>query len=203
MPPQTSSSLRYSFFLRHVILKGISSQMSSASERIGAGLPTAMAAAELIAVGTTHGFILVFDSAQVLKCSLGGKAFGADYGAVSALSFNADCSRLLAGFAKGSVIEFDIVHGKHLQVKKLKRKAGKMNSTQGKMQTLVDAHPLGSAVTLVRFTDDPALALVADSGGSVFEVIFRKTLGIRGYSSRSAPSKTLPCPPFNPYFLSS
>lgn len=43
------------------------------------------------------------DTRQVLKWCLGSTAVGAQYGAVSALSFNRDCSRLLCGFAKGQV----------------------------------------------------------------------------------------------------
>jgi hypothetical protein len=102
--------------VRHVILKGISAQMVSAAKRVAAGHPSAMAASSLIAVGTFHGFILVFDSQQHLKWSLGGKSLGDDFGAVSALSFNPDCSRLLVGFAKGQLVEFDVLAGKLLQV---------------------------------------------------------------------------------------
>ena len=51
-----------------------------------------------------QGVILcVSDAKQVLKWCLGSTAVGAQYGAVSALSFNRDCSRLLCGFAKGQV----------------------------------------------------------------------------------------------------
>ena len=53
------------FVPRHVILKGISSQMQSASDRVNAGLPTCMAASTLIGIGTSHGFVLVFDISQV------------------------------------------------------------------------------------------------------------------------------------------
>ena len=51
-------------------------------------------------------------------------------------------------------------------------------------QSLDEIHPMGSAVIHARFTDDPNLALIGDSGGSVFEVTFKRTLGIRGYSSK-------------------
>lgn len=45
----------------------------------------------------------VSDPKQVLKWCLGSTAVGAQYGAVSALSFNKDCTRLLSGFARGQV----------------------------------------------------------------------------------------------------
>ncbi|CAG2058868.1 unnamed protein product, partial [Timema podura] len=149
--------------LRHVILKGISTQMVSANERVNAGLPTAMTATTMIAVGTSHGLVLVFDAAQVLRWCLG--ASDQEQGSVSSLSFNHDCSRLLVGFAKGHILMFDITNGKLLR-------------------TLTDVHPPGTAVLHVKFTDLPNLALCSDSGGSVFELNFRRMLGVRGCDSK-------------------
>ena len=58
--------------MRHVILKGISAQLVSACERVNAGLPTVMTTTSAyIAVGTSHGLVLVFDGHQALKFSLG------------------------------------------------------------------------------------------------------------------------------------
>lgn len=48
-------------------------------------------------------FLLSADPKQVLKWCLGSTAVGQQYGSVSALSFNKDCTRLLSGFAKGQV----------------------------------------------------------------------------------------------------
>ena len=107
---------------RHVILKGISSQLCSARDRVNAGLPTCMAAASsLIAIGTSHGFVLVFDGLQKLKYSLGAPSIlggtkddgNQEKGSVSALAFNQNNpsngelllpSRLLVGFAKGEIV---------------------------------------------------------------------------------------------------
>lgn len=44
------------------------------------------------------------DTNQALRLCLGTKTTGAEFGAVSALSINHDCSRLLCGFAKGQVL---------------------------------------------------------------------------------------------------
>lgn len=102
-----------------------------------------MATTHLIAVGTQGGFVLVFDSCQVLvphsilssnlcfkviKWFLGGLDLGSNYGAVSSLAFNSDSTRLkkmekvglppialcrlLAGFARGQLVEWDITTGK-------------------------------------------------------------------------------------------
>ena len=66
-----------------------------------------MATTNLIAVGTA-GLVLVFDSSQVMKWFLGGGELGASHGAVSSLAFNSDLSCLLAGLARGQLVEFDI-----------------------------------------------------------------------------------------------
>ena len=101
---------------------------------------------------------------------MGGPKFGQDYGAVSSLSFNLDASRLLVGFSKGKILVYDVISGK-LQI-----------------ALSEDAHPLGSAILHARFTDQANLALVCDSGGSVFEITFRKTAmmipGSGSYTSR-------------------
>lgn len=151
--------------LRHSLLKGISAQIVSAADKVDAGLPTAITMSGVIAVGTSHGLALVFDTNQALRLCLGTKATGADFGAVSALSINHDCSRLLCGFAKGQITMWDLASGKLLR-------------------TINDAHPPGTAILHVKFTDDPTLAVCNDSGGSVFELAFRRVMGMRSCDSR-------------------
>ena len=114
---------------RRVIFRGISAQMTSARDRVDAGLPTAMAAGSYVAIGTSHGFVLVFDGSQTLKYSLGGHSYGRECGSVSCLAFDHSVdegpTRLLVGFAKGHLLEYDLTNGKLLR-------------------KLEDAHPLGS-----------------------------------------------------------
>ncbi|XP_072293065.1 vacuolar protein sorting-associated protein 8 homolog isoform X1 [Eucyclogobius newberryi] len=151
--------------LRHSLLKGISAQIVSAADKVDAGLPTAITVAGVIAVGTSHGLALVFDSNQALRLCLGSKSTGAEFGAVSALSINHDCTRLLCGFAKGQITMWDLANGKLLR-------------------TITDAHPPGTAILHVKFTDDPTMAVCNDSGGSVFELSFRRVMGMRSCDSR-------------------
>ena len=78
--------------LRHVVLKMASAQLVSAADRVDAGLPTALTARAgaggVIAVGMSHGVVLVFDSTQTLRWCLGGAAgTGSEFGAVSALAY--------------------------------------------------------------------------------------------------------------------
>ncbi|KAK1803009.1 hypothetical protein P4O66_021538 [Electrophorus voltai] len=151
--------------LRHSTLKGVSAQIVSAAEKVDAGLPTAITVSGVIAVGTSHGLALVFDQNQALRLCLGTTAMGAEYGAVSALSINRDCTRLLCGFAKGQITMWDLANGKLLR-------------------TITDAHPPGTAILHVEFTDLPTLAVCNDSGGSVFELSFRRVMGMRTCESR-------------------
>ncbi|XP_063162929.1 vacuolar protein sorting-associated protein 8 homolog [Candoia aspera] len=151
--------------IRLSLLKGISTQIASAAAKVDAGLPTAIAASSLIAVGTSHGLALIFDPNQALRLCLGNTAVGAQYGAISALSINNDCSRLLCGFAKGQITMWDLASGKLLR-------------------SIIDAHPPGTAILHIKFTDDPTLAICNDSGGSVFELSFRRVMGVRTCESR-------------------
>ncbi|TFK06286.1 Vacuolar protein sorting-associated protein 8-like protein [Platysternon megacephalum] len=159
-----SSSLHGSV-VRLSLLKGISAQIVSAADKVDAGLPTAIAASSLIAVGTSHGLALIFDPNQALRLCLGSTAVGAQYGAISALSINNDCSRLLCGFAKGQITMWDLASGKLLR-------------------SITDAHPPGTAILHIKFTDDPTLAICNDSGGSVFELSFKRVMGVRTCESR-------------------
>uniref|UniRef100_A0A8C3TFZ7 Vacuolar protein sorting-associated protein 8 homolog n=1 Tax=Chelydra serpentina TaxID=8475 RepID=A0A8C3TFZ7_CHESE len=142
--------------VRLSLLKGISAQIVSAA---------VSAASSLIAVGTSHGLALIFDPNQALRLCLGSTAVGAQYGAISALSINNDCSRLLCGFAKGQITMWDLASGKLLR-------------------SITDAHPPGTAILHIKFTDDPTLAICNDSGGSVFELSFKRVMGVRTCESR-------------------
>eukprot|EP00069_Balaena_mysticetus_P017214 bmy_10410T0 len=117
--------------MRHSLLKGISAQIVSAADKVDAGLPTAIAVSSLIAVGTSHGLALIFDQNQALRLCLGSTSVGGQYGAISALSINNDCSRLLCGFAKGQITMWDLASGKLLR-------------------SITDAHPPGTAILHIK-----------------------------------------------------
>uniref|UniRef100_A0A8C0JYS1 VPS8 subunit of CORVET complex n=1 Tax=Canis lupus dingo TaxID=286419 RepID=A0A8C0JYS1_CANLU len=123
--------------MRHSLLKGISAQIVSAA----------------------------VNQNQALRLCLGSTSVGGQYGAISALSINNDCSRLLCGFAKGQITMWDLASGKLLR-------------------SITDAHPPGTAILHIKFTDDPTLAICNDSGGSVFELTFKRVMGVRTCESR-------------------
>lgn len=65
-----------SAILRHIVLKSVSAQLSSAVDRVSAGSPTVLAVRKLLAVGTSHGLVLIFDPNQSLKWCLGSSVVG-------------------------------------------------------------------------------------------------------------------------------
>ncbi|XP_059473885.1 vacuolar protein sorting-associated protein 8 homolog [Neocloeon triangulifer] len=149
--------------LRHVILKGLSTQINSAAERSGAGSATAACGGGgCVCVGTSQGAVLVFDATQKLRFLLEA-AEGA--GAVSCLSASGDGSRLLVGHDKGLLRMFDLGAGRLLR-------------------TLPDAHAPNTALLHIKFLDSSAMAVCSDSGGSVFELSFKRVLGVRGCDAR-------------------
>ncbi|CAG7727060.1 unnamed protein product [Allacma fusca] len=160
-----NSSKKPNSILRHVLLKGITSQINSAADKINAGSSTAVVIGSLVAVGTSHGYVLVFDALQVMKWCLGDISHREEGGSVSSLAVSSNGTRLLVGYAKGLILMYDLDNGKLLR-------------------TLHDAHATGTAVLVLRFTDYPILALCSDSGGSVFELNFKRTMGVRGCDSR-------------------
>uniref|UniRef100_A0A8C7B9G5 VPS8 subunit of CORVET complex n=1 Tax=Neovison vison TaxID=452646 RepID=A0A8C7B9G5_NEOVI len=96
---------------------------------------------------------------QALRLCLGSTSVGGQYGAISALSINNDCSRLLCGFAKGQITMWDLASGKLLR-------------------SITDAHPPGTAILHIKFTDDPTLAICNDSGGSILVIGLKPSLKV-------------------------
>ncbi|XP_017844000.2 vacuolar protein sorting-associated protein 8 homolog [Drosophila busckii] len=148
--------------MRYTLLHGISSQLASAADRINAGAASACAVAAYIAVGTSHGHILNFDVTQTLRWAHQDKH---SQGAVSSLAFNADSTRLLAGFARGLVAMLD-------------------TQTGDVLRELFDVITPNTGVLHVKWTSRSSLALCADAGGSVWSLSFTRKLGIRGCTSR-------------------
>ncbi|KAK4877325.1 hypothetical protein RN001_009831 [Aquatica leii] len=157
---QKSRSMLY-----HGILQGISSQVASAGDRVDAGLPTVISnSLKFVAVGTSHGFILAFDSEQKL-CWCCHDLSTSDQGAISALAFNLDSSRLLVGYERGYISMID-------------------TSSGDVIRRLPDAHAPHSAVLHLRFTSLNGLALSGDSAGCVFSLTFNRRLGVRTWDSK-------------------
>ncbi|RZC37353.1 vacuolar protein sorting-associated protein 8 -like [Asbolus verrucosus] len=160
-----SMTAKFRSMLCHRILQGVSSQVTSAGERVGAGLPTVITnSLKYIAIGTSHGYVLSFDSEQSL-CWYCYDANSSDQGAVSALAFNLDSTRLLIGYERGFISMVDATNGDIIR-------------------KLPDAHAPQTAVLHLRFTFLNNLALCGDSSGCVFSLSFSRRLGVRSWDSK-------------------
>ena len=146
-------------------LPTISNQLALCVERTNYGHPTTMdiVLPRSIAIGTTKSVVLLFEfQTQTLKHCL---ISDLSNGAVSAINFNTDASRLLAGYARGRIQMYDCSNGKLLR-----------NITS-------DCHAADTAILNVKFTHDPTVALFSDSGGSVYVLQFTRHVK-RDYQSR-------------------
>lgn len=81
-------------------------------ERVNAGYPSVMCVSVVIAIGTSNGLVLVFDEKQTLRWC---HQVEAEQSSASALSFNSDCTRLLTGYACGTILMFDAADGRVLR----------------------------------------------------------------------------------------
>ncbi|XP_038223273.1 vacuolar protein sorting-associated protein 8 homolog [Zerene cesonia] len=147
--PATCSALQVDF------LQAVSQQLSQAEERSSAGPATALSVGTngRLTVGTAHGHLLSFHD-QTLRwvCDNNG-----DCGAVTCLSYSNDNTRLLAGFARGHVYQYESVRGVVL------RKVTLGGETWGTLR--------------VTWAGNAGLAL--DTGGSVWLMKFSRPLGVR------------------------
>ena len=151
--------------LRHVILHSVSSQLDRLKDRATLGRPTAIAVSSFLAVGTSNGVILIFDTKQVLKCCLVDPRLR-DFGAVSCLSYSASGDRLIAGFASGHIALWDIINNRLLCFTS-------------------DFHLPDCPVLHIRFTSLPSVVVLSDSSGSIFALSFS------GKNSSSCSSRLL------------
>lgn len=133
-------------------------------DRTEAGFASAIAVSRMVAVGTSHGFVLAFDNKQALRwCCLEGQQ--KQQGSVASLSFNTDDTRLLAGFSRGGILMINTLTGDVLRL-------------------LLDAVSPNAGVLIIKWTSLPTLALALDSGGSVWSLSFTRRMGLRGCNSK-------------------
>lgn len=111
-----------------------------------------------LTVGTAHGHLLSFHE-QTLRWVCDSNI---DRGAVSCLSYNQDCTRLLAGYARGLICQYESLRG-----------------------TILRRVTLGGEIWgTLRVTWAGTSGLALDTGGSVWLIKFSRPLGVR--SARSS-----------------
>jgi WD40 repeat protein len=107
----------FSGIIESKYLQRISSQLQrNTGQHDDIGLPTSLtASSKFIAIGTQRGIILVFDLFEELRQELGskrGEEFFVDkVGSVSSITLSSNGEHLIAGYANGDIILWDIIKG--------------------------------------------------------------------------------------------
>lgn len=161
----------FSGIIESKYMQRISSQLQrNTGDDDDIGLPTALtASSKFIAIGTQRGIILVFDLFEELRQELGsGK--GDDFlidkiGSVSSITLSANGEHLIAGYANGDIILWDIIKGQMVK-------------------RVTDMHV--SPISIVRFVSEKSLTIVSvDAGGLVNKITFVKAVLWNTYDAKS------------------
>ncbi|XP_050664276.1 vacuolar protein sorting-associated protein 8 homolog isoform X2 [Leptidea sinapis] len=137
------------------VLQAVSQQVAQAEERSSAGPATTLSVGTngRLTVGTAHGHILSFHD-QTLRWVSDKYT---DLGAIASLAYNQDGSRLLAGFARGPVYQYESKHGDVLR---------KITFS-------------GDIWGTLKVTWAGTGGILLDTGGSVWLMRFTRPLGVR------------------------
>ena len=158
--------------VRWTKLKKITGQVFSEVGKRNFGRPTCLAVAASLVVGTSKGFILVFDYQQVLKSIIGPGSKAIECGPVTSLAISADHSTVAGGHATGHIFTWELARPAKpfLHILPLERKTLDDRKSDG--------HVSGVAILHIGFLGTRHTALVsADDGGMAFSHLATRGLG--------------------------
>ncbi|PVH94798.1 hypothetical protein DM02DRAFT_180516 [Periconia macrospinosa] len=158
--------------VRWTKLKKISGQVFSEVGKRNFGRPTCLAVTTSLVVGTSKGFILVFDYQQVLKSIIGPGTKAIECGPITALAISADHSTVAGGHATGHIFTWELARPAKpfLHIPPLDRNT--LNERKS------DGHISGVAILHLGFLGTRHTALVsADDGGMAFSHLATRGLG--------------------------
>jgi hypothetical protein len=158
--------------VRWTKLKKISGQVFSEVGKRNFGRATCLAVAASLVIGTSKGFILVFDYQQVLKSIIGPGTKAVECGPVTALALSADHSTVAGGHATGHIFTWELARPAKpfLHIPPMER------ATLDNRR--FDGHISGVAVLHIGFLGTRHTALVsADDGGMAFSHLATRGMG--------------------------
>lgn len=158
--------------VRWTKLKKISAQVFSEVGKRNFGRPTCLSVAASIVIGTSKGYILVFDYHQVLKSIIGPGTKAVECGSVTSLAISADHSTVAGGHATGHIFTWELSRPAKpfLHIPPLER--DRLDDQRS------DGHVSGTAILHVGFLGTRHTALVsADDGGMAFSNLATRGLG--------------------------
>ncbi|RYN48152.1 hypothetical protein AA0118_g11931 [Alternaria tenuissima] len=158
--------------VRWTKLKKITSQVFSEIGKRNFGRPTCLNVTVSLAIGTSKGFILIFDYQQVLKSIIGPGTKAVECGSITSLAIAADHSTIAGGHATGHIFTWELAKPAKpfLHIPPLER----ANLEDHKS----DGHVSGVAILHLGFLGTRHTALVsADDAGMAFSHLATRGLG--------------------------
>ncbi|KAF1997463.1 hypothetical protein P154DRAFT_565369 [Amniculicola lignicola CBS 123094] len=158
--------------VRWTKLKKITGQVFSEVGKRNFGRPTCLSVAASLVVGTSKGFVLVFDYQQTLKSIIGPGTKAVECGPVTALAISADHSTIAGGHATGHIFTWELSRPAKpfLHIPPLER------ATIDDRRS--DGHVSGVHILHIGFLGTRHTALVsADDGGMAFAHLATRGLG--------------------------
>jgi hypothetical protein len=153
-------------------LKKITGQVFSEIGKRNFGRPTCLHVTASLAIGTSKGFILVFDYQQVLKSIIGPGTKAVECGAITSLAIAADHSAIAGGHATGHIFTWELAKPAKpfLHIAPLDRASLEDHKSDG--------HVSGVAILHLGFLGTRRTALVsADDAGMAFSHLATRGLG--------------------------
>ncbi|KAJ4372531.1 Vacuolar protein sorting-associated protein 8 [Neocucurbitaria cava] len=158
--------------VRWTKLKKITGQVFSEVGKRNFGRPTCLNVTVSLVIGTSKGFILVFDYQQVLKSIIGPGTKAVECGAITALAISADHSTVAGGHATGHIFTWELAKPAKpfLHIPPLER------ATLDDRKS--DGHVSGVGILHLGFLGTRHTALAsADDGGMAFSHLATRGLG--------------------------
>ncbi|KAI4676697.1 uncharacterized protein J4E84_009532 [Alternaria hordeiaustralica] len=158
--------------VRWTKLKKITGQVFSEIGKRNFGRPTCLHVTVSLAIGTSKGFILIFDYQQVLKSIIGPGTKAVECGAITSLAIAADHSAIAGGHATGHIFTWELAKPAKpfLHIPPLERASLEDNKSDG--------HVSGVAILHLGFLGTRRTALVsADDAGMAFSHLATRGLG--------------------------
>ena len=158
--------------VRWTKLKKISGQVFSEVGKRNFGRPTCLNVTVSLSIGTSKGFILVFDYQQVLKSIIGPGTKAVECGPITSLAISADHSTIAGGHATGHIFTWELAKPAKpfLHIPPLERAALEDSKSDG--------HVSGVGIMHLGFLGTRHTALVsADDAGMAFSHLATRGLG--------------------------
>ncbi|KAG5983823.1 hypothetical protein E4U55_007056 [Claviceps digitariae] len=166
--------------VRWTRLAKMNSQAFSEAGRRSFGSPTCLAVSTLIVLGTSKGFILIFDSHQNLKMIMGPGTKAVESGPITAIAISADHTTVAGGHANGNIFTWETSRASRPFLSILH-----LDASQAEDRT-ADGHVANTAVVHLGFLGTRHTALVsADDRGMAFSHLATRGTGALGRSVKT------------------